>query len=304
MTPSYFPRGQGRLRIVLLACGAAALLAATSTDGSAQPAKSNVLRVGASGPLGDLTGGKEKSAFDMLQNFIKTETGFDSTIERQKDWRELMDKMARGPLQIGVFPGYEFAWAREKSPALKPLALTVNVYRYPTAHVVARRDSPAKDFAGLRGQTLSMTTGGGYVRLFVDRQSQKLGQPVEKFFAKILTPDNAEDALDDLVDGQVQAVAVPRPSLEAYKRRKPARFKQLKEVVHSQPFPPTMIAYQEGRLDEETLQRFRDGLVRANKSDRGQTLLTMFKITGFEAPPPDLDQVLARTRQEYPPPGE
>ena len=43
--------------------------------------------------------------------------------------RELADKMTKGELQLGVFQGYEFAWAQEKQPQLKPLALAVNVYR-------------------------------------------------------------------------------------------------------------------------------------------------------------------------------
>jgi len=97
------------------------------------------------------------------------------------------------------------------------------------------------------------------VRLFVERQCQANGKKPEEFFAKITNPENVEDALDDAVDGTVQAVAVDRAALEAFKKRKPARFGRLKEAARSQPFPPSVVAYSEGVLDNATLQRFRDG---------------------------------------------
>jgi ABC-type phosphate/phosphonate transport system substrate-binding protein len=171
------------------------------------------------------------------------------------------------------------------------------------AYVVVQRDDPAKDFAGLKGHTLAIPdTGQSFLRLFVDRQSEAAGKKADDFFAKIATPDNVEDALDDLVDGKVQAVAVDRAALEAYKRRKPGRFKQLKEVAHSERFPPVVVAYYGSNLDDATLRRFKDGLLGAAKKERGQTLLTMFRLTGFVEPPEDFAKVLAETRKAYPPP--
>src|SRR6266404_7795020 len=131
-------------------------LPATAAHG--QQGKIDVLRIGASGALS--TEKKEESALETLKGFIKDDTGFTNEIVRQKDWRELADKMTKGELQLGVFQGYEFAWAQEKQPQLKPLALAVNVYRYPVAYVVTQRDNPAKDFAGLQGQTLSIPATG------------------------------------------------------------------------------------------------------------------------------------------------
>jgi len=289
----------------LLAGLALAVLTVWVTTGRAKPAGNDVLHIGTSGTLSSLKGSQEESALEMLRDFIKTETGLENEILRQKGWRELADKMSKGELQVGVFQGYEFAWAKKNHSGLRPVAVAVNVYHYPTVHVVARHDSPARDFAGLKGQALLEVSGtAGSVHLFVDHLCHEQGQPAKSFFSRVTTTDNAEDALDDLVDGKVQAVVADRASLEAFKRRKPARFKQLKEVAHSQPFPPSVVAYQEGQLDETTLEHFRDGLLKASRNDRGQTLLTMFKLTSFEVPPKDLGQVLARMRQTYPPPGQ
>ncbi len=278
----------------------AVLLISVGLD-SAQ-GKIDVLKVGSSGSLGGAASAdKEKANLDTLKTFIKDETGLNNEIIRQKNWQELAEKMSKGELQIGVFQGYELAWAKEKYPDLKPLALAVNVYVYPVAYVVTKSDNSAKDFAGLKGQPLAIPANGqAFLRLFVDRQAEANGKKAEEFFSKITTPENVEDALDDAVDGK-EGVVVDRAALEAFKRRKPGRFKQLKEVAKSQPFPPPVIAYYDAKLDDATLTKFKDGLLGADKKERGQTLLTLFHLTKFEMPPEDFDKVLGETRKAYPP---
>lgn len=270
-----------------------------------QPAKVSVLQIGNSGSLAlDAEAGKEDAALDTLKGFIKEETGFANEIVKLKDWRELADKLVTGKVHLGVFQGAEFAWARDTHPKLKPLALAVNVHQYRTAHVIVRQDSTAADFKALAGQTAALARGSqAHVRLFMERQCEAQGKPPEKFFGKVTTPETIEDAVDDVVDGIVQAAVVDRVALEAYKRRKPGRFSRLKELAHSQPLPPPLVAYQEGVLDDDTLRRFRDGLLNAKRKERGERLLTLFRLTGFEPVPKDFEQVLAATRTTYPPPG-
>jgi ABC-type phosphate/phosphonate transport system substrate-binding protein len=289
---------------VLLAL--AACLAATGDRASGQKADPKSLHIGSSGSLTAATDTpREKGALDSLQSFIKSEAGLDNDIVRQKGWRELADKLNKDELQIGVFQGYELAWAREKYPGLKPLALAVDVYRYPEAYVVARKDDKAADFAGLKGQTVGLpNTGQRYLRMYIDRQAQAAGaKKADDFFAKVVLSDSVEDLLDDVVDGKVQAAVADRAALEAYKKRKPGRFAQIKPVAHSQPLPPVTVVYHDKALSEATLKRFQDGLLRANKSDRGQTILTSFRLTGFDAPPADFDKVLAEARKAFPPEG-
>jgi ABC-type phosphate/phosphonate transport system substrate-binding protein len=297
-TPVRQPWGPGRAIPTLIA---AALLALPGLA-RAQQARA-VVKIGTSGTLSSATSNaKEVAALDTMQQFIKEQTGLDDQIVRQKNWRDLAQQMAEGKLQLGVFQGFEFAWAQEKYPALRPLAVAVDVYTYPTAYVVTRRDDPARDFAGLKGQSLALSTGTArFLKLYIDRQARAQGQSAKDFFSRVVKMDNAETALDNLVDGKVQEVVADRAALVAYKDRKPGRFNQLKEVAHSKPFPPAVVAYYNDNLDSATLQRFRNGLLSADKTDRGAMLLTLFKLSGFEAPPPDLNKVLAETRQAYPP---
>lgn len=296
--------GSRRQRAVFGALALTAFLGVVSATAGAPPVKLDVLHVGTSGTLtAEKDNTKEKGALTTLQNFIKDETGLTNDIVRQKDWRELADKLAKGQLQIGVFQGYEFAWAQEQHADLKPMALAVNVYRYPVGYVVARRDDEAKDFAGLQGHSVCLPdTGQPYLRLFVEHESLAAGKDLNAFFSKVTSAPNIEDALDDLVDGKVQAVAVDRAALEAYKQRKPGRFKQLKEVAKSPPFPPIVIACYDKILDDATQKRFRDGLLAAGEKEKGKTLLTLFHLTSFDAAPDDFGTVLEKTRKTYPPP--
>ncbi len=279
---------------------AAPLLALAAVVVNAQQTNIDVLRIGSSGSL-NVVISNEQEALKSLQDFIKEQTGFNNEIVQQKDWQELAQKMAQKQLHLGYFQGFEFAWAQERQRELKPLALAVNVYVNPVVYVVAQRDGP-KDFGALQGQTLALPRiGQAYSRLFLAKEARDQGKNLDAFFGKIAPTENIEDALDNVVDGEAQAAATDRQGLEAYKRRKPGRFNRLKEIAHSQPLPPPLVAYCGSILDTTTLDRFRQGLLNSSNSDRGQTLLTLFRLTGFSAVPNDFDRILEDTRRNYPP---
>ena len=263
----------------------------------------DVLRIGSSGSLTSSSSVKEEDALETLRGFIKEETGMENQIIREKNWQELTDKIDKQALQIGVFQGYEFAWAKQEVPTLKPLMMAVRVHPFAKAYIIVAKTNQAKDFAGLAGQTLSIPLSSkGFPELFVEREAEAAGKKLDAFFGKISRPAEVEDAIDDVVDGVVQATVVDQPALEAYKRRKPGRFDKLKPVAQSQPSPPPIIAYKEGDLDEPTRKKFRDGLISASTKERGQRMLNMFRLTAFETPPAEFDKVLSETTKKYPAP--
>jgi len=292
----------GRFRLAwAVAVGATALSSLLVSDRMANGQKKiDVLHIGTSGTVSGEMGKKGDAALDTLKAFIRDETGFQNDIVNEKNWQELTEKLVKGQLHIGVYQGHEFAWAQEKHSELQPLALAINVYRYPVAYVVTQKDKPAKDFAGLKGQSLTLSSNSPpYLTFYLEREAKV--QNLDKFFSKVTTPESVEDAIDDVVDGIVQATVVDRTALEGYKRRKPGRFAKLKEVVHSEPFPPTVIAYYDRVVDDATLVRFKDGILSANKKEKGQMMLTLFRLSGFETAPPDFPKVLGATRKLYPP---
>ena len=264
------------------------------------------LQIGTSGSLTPADeSGTGKGALAALGSLMKDEAGFDAKIVRQNGWRELADNLAKGQFQLGFFQGYEFAWASEKNSHLKPLLVASKESRSPylVVSVVARQDNPAKDFAGLEQQSLTIPdTGERDLRLFIDRTARAKGRSPEKFFSKISSPHNVEEALDEVVDGRVQATVVDRAILEAYQRRKPGRFAQLKEVVRSPSLPPTVLAYDDRILDEATARQIRDGLLAAASKDKPEMTLGLFHWRRFDRVPEDFDKILAETRKAYPPP--
>jgi ABC-type phosphate/phosphonate transport system substrate-binding protein len=277
------------------------LLAGAAVEGRQR--KPAVLRIGTSGTVASPKAAKQKAALGTLRDFIKEETGLNNEILRQKDWRALAGKLAKGELDLGVFQGHEFAWAQKEQPGLEPLALAINVHRYPVGYVMVRKDSKAKDFAGLRGGAITLPASGlDFLRVFVSRLAQQNGKRLEEFFSTVKTQESIEDALDDVVDGTVQAAAADRAALDAYKRRKPGRFKQLREVARSEPFLPGVVAYHGRRLDEALRRRFRAGLLGAARKEKGRMMLTLFRLTGFETVPADFTKVAARVQKAYPPP--
>jgi ABC-type phosphate/phosphonate transport system substrate-binding protein len=284
---------------IVLAC-----LSAARATVVGQETQVSVLRIGSTGTLtGDAASSKEKAGLETLRTFIKEESGLDSEIAARESWQDLTAKMAKGQFHLGVFQGHEFAWAQEKHPDLKPLALAVNTHRYPIVCILARRDNPAKDFSGLKGQSLALpVTAPSCLRLFVERRSEAAGHKAEVYFSKITVAENAEDALDHLVDGTVQAVAVDRVAVDAYQRRKPGRFKQLKEVARSQEFPPMVIAYYGSVLDETLRGQLKDGLLGAARKEKAEMVLTLAHLTAFEEIPEGFGRVLAETRKAYPAP--
>ena len=99
MTRFYPTFGQPRRRFVSHALVLSALLGVAAVVAHGRSEKSNVLRIGLSGPLGsDTEGPKAKAAAAMLQAFIKGETGMNDEIVCQKNWRDLADGACHGSL--------------------------------------------------------------------------------------------------------------------------------------------------------------------------------------------------------------
>jgi ABC-type phosphate/phosphonate transport system substrate-binding protein len=240
---------------------------------------------------------------DIHRAFIQNETGFANDFSVVENYQILAERLARGRLHVGIFMGYEFAWAQAKYPKLKPLAISVNFYPYRYPCIVVHRDSTIFDLAGLKGKPLGLPRNGlGYFRLFVEGQGRLAGHDSRAFVGPIATFEDVETLLDDVVDGQQQAAVLDRRGLESYQRRKPARFARLKKLLESPALPPPLMAYHEGGLDSEALQRLQDGLTNVHKTTKGKWLLTLFRQTSFDRPPSELDCVLTDMRKVYPAP--
>jgi ABC-type phosphate/phosphonate transport system substrate-binding protein len=239
-----------------------------------------------------------------FQSLMRDQTGLEGEIVPSGTAVELGKKLSDKEVQLGVFHGFEFAWAQEKYPELKPLCIVINKHRTLRALLVVRGDSEATALADLKGKTIAVPRRTReHCHLFLEREVAPLVAEGKEFFGKIVNHASIEDALDDVLRDKVQAVLVDGVALESYEQVKPGCHAQLKVLKQSEPFPPSVVVYRDAAVDKATLAKFRDGMINANQTVRGKELMAQWKLTAFENVPDDFPQALASVLKAYPPPG-
>jgi ABC-type phosphate/phosphonate transport system substrate-binding protein len=249
----------------------------------------------------DATESAVRTSMRPFQELMQTQTDLPTDLLSPMSAREVADQLSTNKLELGIFQGVEFAWAQQKHPDLHALVIAINQHRYRQAHLVVRQDSEAACWADFKGKALAMPRKSReHSLLFVERHCQEAGLDSGRFFARITTPANIEDALDDAVDGAVQAGVVDSVGLDAYKRRKPGRFAKLKDLFKSERFPDTVVAFHQKALDENTERSMRDALLRSAKDPNGRRVLLLWMLTAFEPVPSDFERSLSEIRKAYP----
>ena len=238
-----------------------------------------------------------------FNTLMSTQTGMKGETVKAGDGFALGRDLIEGKVQLGIFHGYEFAWAKQKYPELEPLMIVVNQHKELHAYLVVRADSKIEGWPCLKDQTLTLGKGARpHCHLFLNKRCQDHCQCEPGSHVKLVNAASMEDALDDVVDGVAQATIIDSVALQNYQRRKPGRFSQLKVFEESEVFPCAVVAHKPGVLSAQQLDRFKKGMSTAPSNPLGRQLLTLWKITGFEPVPADYDQVIRDIAVRYPPP--
>ncbi len=236
-----------------------------------------------------------------LRQLIHKQTGLTGDVDIVPDALTLADRMKAGRYQLGVFHGFEFAWARTRDPNLVPLAVTVPPGRKLQACVVVQKDSPAASLADLKDEPILVHRGTkAHCLAYLDRL--RAGLPTTTAAPKTKPPISAEEALDAVVSGNAAAALVDISALIGYRTLQPGAYKQLRVLCESESFPQTVIAYQKGSLSEETAGKIRQLLIEAHTSAAGKPLMMLWNLRGFEDVPADYGAQLDRIAKSYPPP--
>jgi len=239
-----------------------------------------------------------------FKSLMKDFTGLNGSPAAGGDAFEIANNLMDGKVHLGVLHGVEYAWVSHKYPELKPLMIAVSKYHSLKAHLVVRGDCDCVEFAELKGKDLAVPfRAREHLRLFVEKNCQVSGQCDPKsFFNSVRKPASAETALDDVLGGKTFAAVVDTLALESYAEVNPGRFKRLKVMKESDAFPTAVIVYKQGVLSDKSLSKFRQGMISANKSDRGRDLMSLWKLTGFEVMPADYEPNCAAIMRAYPAP--
>jgi ABC-type phosphate/phosphonate transport system substrate-binding protein len=279
-----------------------ALLAVAGLPASEDAGASGTVRIGLVRSLfRDLPESMVQVLMQPFGSLMRAQTGMNGEILFSPDALDLGRCLDEGKMDLGVFHGFEFAWAQQKYPDLRPLVIAINKHRHLNANLVVRSDCDAASLADLKGKVVGLPRlGREHCRLFLERQCLACGAEPRNFFAKVVVPRNVEDGLDDVVRGKLQAVVVDNLALECYAQVKSGCFARLKVLKRSEIFPAAVVAYRQGAIDDAKLARFRDGMVGAVQNERSRDLLTLWKLTAFEDVPADFPQTLANIARAYP----
>ncbi|MBM4067670.1 MAG: hypothetical protein FJ271_01810 [Planctomycetes bacterium] len=241
----------------------------------------------------------------LFGDFVREQTGIDGKLVLGGDYRRVARLLDKKQIDVGIMHGFEFAWAQREFPELQPLLIAIYRDRSLSAHLVVRHDCPATSVADLKGGALALPMRTkGHCRLFLERLCQAAGAAEPKSHFNVMERcANVRAALDELVQGSVDAAVADGEFLQSYAQLKPGCFEKLRILAQSETFPAAVLVHRPGVIDPQTLRTFRDGLIKAHRSITGRDRMLMFKIGAFEIPPVDYDEQLADIRSAYPPPG-
>jgi ABC-type phosphate/phosphonate transport system substrate-binding protein len=234
---------------------------------------------------------------------METQTGVQGQLVAAGEANDLAQRLKSGDCQLGLFHGFEFAWARQAVPELKPLLIAVpKKQRLLRAHLVVAAEGSVKSVADLKGKAIALPhMSREHCRLFLERRCVPAGNSPGTFFSLVSMPRNAEDAIDDVIDGRSAAAVIDDGDLESYRIQFPEYFAKVKVLLQSEAFPCAVIAYYPGKLSQSLVDRFREGMLSAKDSQRGRQVMQLCRISSFEEIPDDFDKMLADIAKAYPP---
>jgi ABC-type phosphate/phosphonate transport system substrate-binding protein len=234
----------------------------------------------------------------------ETATGMSGQLVAAGEANDLAQHLKSGDCQLGIFHGFEFAWARQVMPELKPLLIALpKQQRYLRAHLVVRAEGGAKSVADLKGQVVALPyMSREHCRLFLERRCVIAGNSPANYFSRVAIPRDAIDAIDDVLAGSAAAAIIDDCDLESYRSQYPEYFAKAKVLLQSEAFPCAVIAYYPGKLNRALLDRFREGMLSAKETRQGRQMLQLCRIAFFEDVPEDFDKMLDDIVKAYPPP--
>ncbi len=227
---------------------------------------------------------------------VKAGTGFDGKLQFPPDAVTLADLIDKGKIDIGVFKGYEFAFAQGRHPKLVPILIAAQ--HHPVQIVAVVRDDR-------RGSTMA------------DLASDKIAvDPLERdlcglFLAKekrerlndrnFTTHDasNGSNALFEVIDGKSGGAVVNLASLKSFQQLYPGKAKNLRVLAQTRVLPDSCVAVKAGGLDESAVRKFREALTNVEKLPGGKPLLVLWKLKGFAVFPADYEKSLSQVRDTF-----
>ena len=289
------------IRIYWLTAMALTAAAVVAVSGAQGTEKIPLIKIGMlQGMFRDVPQVQIQAASIPFKRLFRELIGREGDIEVFPSHQMLADRLKTGECTIGVFHGFEYAWAKKTQPELETLVVTVPQARKVQACLVVNKDDAVAGPAALQGECVALhKSSKAHCLLYLDRLRETL--PRGCCNAIKHAPMTPENVLDAVANGEMKAALVDVSSLNVYQMLKPGAFDQLRVLSRSDLFPPAVVAYRKGSVDESVLVRIREGLIKASTTAQGRLMLTFWNLKGFADVPADYAAHLEQTYKNYPP---
>src|SRR5262249_15072408 len=186
-----------------------------------------------------------------FRSLLEQATGVSGTVVQGGKAGELAAKLKKDEVQLGVFQGVEFAWAKAANPKLEPLVICVNHSRTLRAYLIVRASDKVAKVADLKGKTMILPTETReHCRAFLECKCVTGNAKSTQFYKAVKTAADVEEALDEVCDGNATATVVDGLAWASYKKGKPGCAKKLRVLEASESFPTSVVACQSGRFSD------------------------------------------------------
>ncbi|HKA07459.1 MAG TPA: PhnD/SsuA/transferrin family substrate-binding protein [Gemmataceae bacterium] len=238
-----------------------------------------------------------------FKDLMKSQTGLDGDVVLEPEALEIAEMLESGKLQLGVFLGHEFAWARDKHPTLEPIVCTVPRPKEIQAFLLVRYDNKAQNLGDLKGCKLALaTTTRDHARMFLEKKRSV--EMTEGAFCSTEKAPTVHDAINKVIEGDADVTVADQAAWNYFQKLYPGASGNLRVLAKSEVFPPTVIAFKKGSLDDAVIKKVREGLLTAHETSKVAKLLNLIKVEKFDQVPGGYDETLKECLKAYPaPPG-
>jgi ABC-type phosphate/phosphonate transport system substrate-binding protein len=234
-----------------------------------------------------------------FKDLMKSQTGLDGEVVMEANAMNIAAMLEANKLQFGVFLGHEFAWAREKHPTLEPIVCTVPRPKEVRAFLLVRWDNKAESLGDLKGSKLALaTTSRDHAKLFLDKRSG--AEMAGGTFSSTEKAPTVHDAIQQVIDGEADVTVADQAAWNYFQKLYPGASENLRVLSKSEVFPPSVIAFKKGSLDDAVVKKVRDGLLTAHEASKAAKLLNLIKVERFDLVPGTYDESLKACLKAYP----
>jgi ABC-type phosphate/phosphonate transport system substrate-binding protein len=237
-------------------------------------------------------------AGEPFQSLFKQQTGLDGELVQVKTAFDVAEAIDKGTFAFGVLQGHEYAWVKQKYPAMQALFCSCEKPKELRALLLVREDSKLNCGEFRQAKLALPSKLRDSARLFLNLQKGEGG------FASTQQMPTIHDAIHAVLKGEADVTVADSASWNYFQELYPGPSKSLKVLKQSDPFPQSVLVYKAGSIGDDELKKVRDGFLSAHSNPKVKKLLTTIRIESFEAVPMDYDASIVACLKAYPKPLE